>query len=197
MGLVATNKWIIKLKNMTYIVGGKINNKAFILVDKVVNDEPTESVDKLYHSVSNKNIYISLTGDGELMDSIKELDNGLKSKNKKLEISDEFIKNITTDFLSNYSENILKRTSLYIIDNGDFKRIDINFDGNKYIDHQTIEFDNNEFIYCNSINKEITKMKIKDIMDFSQFYIYKIFDSVNIKYTKEEYFNNGFSYIEK
>lgn len=196
MGLIATNKWTIKLKNMTYIVGGKINNKAFILVDKVVNDDPTQSVSKLYQSISNKDIYISLTGDGELMEIIKEYDTKLNSNNDKLEISDSFINNIITEFLNNYSD-ICKRTSLYIIENGNFKRVDINFNENKFKDYKIIEFSNNEFIFCNSVDKEIVEMEIKDIKKFSEFYIEKTFKTVNMNYTTDEYFINGFNYIEK
>jgi hypothetical protein len=204
MGLVATNKWIIKIKNMTYIVGGKIDNKAFILVDKVVNDEPSESVDKLYHSVSNGNIYISLTGDGEIMDSIKELDEGLKLKNKKLEISDNFIKDITLDFLSKYSDDISKRTSLYIVDSSNFKRIDINFNDNKFIDYQIIEFGNNEWIYCDSNEKNTfnnSGIKNIDIKGYFETNMKNLYEKVNTLpvngISTHEYFINGFDYIEK
>ena len=204
MGLVATNKWTIKLKNMTYIVGGKIDNKAFILVDKVVNDDPNESIDKLYHSITNNDIYISLTGDGELMDFIKEYDNNLKLKNDKLEISDKFIKKITTEFLNNYSVNISKKSSLYIIDNSEFLRIDINFDNNKYVNHKNIKFSNNEWIYCDSKEKEVfndsgfTNIDIEGYFSTNIKNLYKIASNLsNNGYKVDEYFINGFDYIEK
>ena len=197
MGLIATNKWTIKFKNMTYIVGGKINNKAFILVDKVVNDNPNESTDKLYNSISNSDIYISLTGDGELMDFIKEYDSELNQNDEKLTIDKKFIEDITTRFLSKYSEDISKKTSLYIINIDDFIRVDINFDNHKFIDYQIIDFNNNEFSLCNSINKEICDINVSNIEDFSKFFIKKTFETVNSKYGFDDYFINGFDYIEK
>ena len=189
----ALNKWTIKLKDITYIIGGKIDNKSFILVDKVVNDDPSISDDKLYHSISNKDIYISLTGDGELMDFIKEYDSVVS----KLVINKTFIETIVNNFLNNYSGNISKKISLYIIENGNFKRIDINFDKNKYIDFKTIEFHNNEFIVCNSNTKEIIEIVPENIKNFSEFYIKKLFNCVNAKYSTEEYFIDGFDHIEK
>ena len=203
MGLVATNKWTIKLKNMTYIVGGKIDNKAFILVDKVVNDDPRQPVSKLYQSVSNKDIYISLTGDGELMEIIKEYDTKLNLNSDKLEISENFINDIATNFLNNYSDDISKRTSLYIIDKGDFKRIDINFSENEFKDYKIIEFSNNEWIYCNSGKKEVFNSNIQNVniegyFDMNIRNLFKVASKLsNTGYTTDEYFINGFDYIEK
>lgn len=192
-------KWVINLKKMTYIIGGKINNRAFILVDKVINDDPEQSTNKLYNSITDKNIYISLTGDGNIMEFVKMYDKKLKYSNQKLKINDDFINHITTKLENNVSrgQKISKRTSLYVIDNNEFLRVDCNFKSNKFIDYKKKTFNNDEFITCSALEKKPLNIEVHNIENFCKFYIKKLFETICSEYSYDEYFKNGFDYIEQ
>lgn len=192
------NKWIIKQNKMTYILGGKLNNKPFILVDKVVNSDPDNITDKLYSSVSNNDVHISLTGDGVLMDYIKIYDSECQKQGKKLIINNKFIKKITTDFTNNYSENIEPKTSLFIIDGNEFYKIDCLFHNGEFTYQENKKLKNGEYFVNYSPTPETITIKVDDIKDFGTYWLQRYYNSsINSKSLSfEEYFKDGFCFIE-
>lgn len=199
MVILGRDKWKVKNKVMTYIIGGLYKKKPFILVDKVVNFDPNNTTNKLYHSVSNKSIYLSLTGDGTLMKYIKEYDSGIHNKGKKLHINKTFIKYIAKRLSDNYT-NLEPKTILYVIDGFKFYRVSIEFLNDRYTKHVKQSLANGEFYTNMSDSKEqIPDLGNKGIQHFGEFWIQKIY-SITTNSSElpfEEYFEKEFDFISK
>ena len=72
---------INKYYNMTYILAGSFNNENFLMVDTIEDNDIKE---KIYKSITNKNVYLSLTGDNLLMNLIQLYEDWLYHYNKQM-----------------------------------------------------------------------------------------------------------------
>lgn len=200
-------KWTIKEVKMTYILVGKFNGECIITVDRVVNFNPSEDgVEKIYHPKSNHSLHLSLTGDGLLMDIIKEYDDVLLLEGETLILNQPTIKYLGTELENRirdlYPEHELEHfNSLYAIDDNAVYRYDLEFINNIYTQYNTTQINEGEYSVCanaeiNYFDKDIDGIKELGLKDFSQMRLviaYKNQNStINAQYKPNQYFHEGF-----
>ncbi len=200
-----SKNWNPLIEKMTYILASKINNKCFIVVDKVINFDPTQpTVDKTYTSITNPDINLSVSGSGYLMDLIKDYDIFLEQKNIKLIIDDSTIK-ILGEKLESYLSIGETIHAIYLINNGRIFRYILYFDINvKYQKYDLLEILDGEILmnfWNNSISINNLNLNVNSADDLILF----IKQQYEIKYNKGEvnhlydtktYFKDGFNSIE-
>lgn len=193
---------------MTYILAGKFKNESFLMIDTVVDNDVNQVDEKLYKSISDERIYISLIGDRVLMHIIQLYDEWLFRKEETLVVNKaafETIGESLCHYVNMFNEDKedskqvkLSRNRVFVVFGEDINYFDFYFENNELTkivdfnlsqDSYVIQFDNEE---------PIAQEDFKSF-NFSKSKIYKKSKThYNINgalINPERYFINGFSYF--
>jgi hypothetical protein len=193
------SSWRIPIKpNMTYILAGKFNNESFLMVDTVVNNLPNAApTEKMYRCITNNQIYLSLTGDEELMQIIQIYDYWLYTQGLIITFD---LPTITTiaQLLPNIAAlrniSLSKDQRIFVVQGNNVDFFDLEYNQNNYINSSHTSLPNDSIVFATDHVNSITNFIHNNFTNSRNLCQDILFSQCSLQHNPITYFINGFSF---
>ncbi len=201
--------WGLKKRyKMSYIIAGNYNNINFMMSDCIAESNGNYSFnEKIYNLNACKiNTYVSLWGDGILMETLRFYDDWKHHQNEYVNYEDENVFRSIMEHISYFSEvnnayHFDEQSRIYFLNEDGIFYYDIFFKGNSFSDVKKVYLNKNYFIICNEeveIDEGMIKAIEEDLPNFCKAYIISYNKQLSIEYPNKHKsldFKNRFSFI--